>query len=80
MNASMRRNLFIIGAVFVVVGAALALTDFELPSSLGSVGEPSLSLSDLVGLVKFLGVAGGIVCLVIAFVSLLRSRSKTKSD
>ncbi|KGA18208.1 hypothetical protein GM51_8865 [freshwater metagenome] len=80
MNASIRRNLFIIGAVFVVVGAALALTDFESPSPLDAVGEPLLSLSDTVEIVKYLGVAGGIICLVIAFVSLLRSRSKTKSD
>lgn len=76
MNASIRRNLFIIGAVFVVVGAALALTDFELPSPLNAIGQ----LSDTVFIVKILGVAGGLVCLVIAFVSLLRSRSKTKSD
>lgn len=76
MNASVRRNLFIIGVVFVVVGAALALTDFELPSPLNAVDQ----LSDTVFIVKFLGVAGGLVCLVIAFVSLLRSRSKTKSD
>ena len=80
MNASIRRNLFIIGAVFVVAGAALALTDFELPSPLRELGGPFLELSTTFGLVKLLGVAGGLVCLVIAFVSLLRSRSKTKSD
>jgi hypothetical protein len=76
LKASSRRNLFIIGAALIVLGAGMTLTDYELPSSLNSVTE----LSNLVLVVRTLGVAAGIVCLVVAFVDLLRSKSKTKSD
>lgn len=76
MKDSSRRNLFIVGAGLVVLGAVLTLTDYELPSTLSNFQD----LSNLVLVVRTLGVAAGIVCLVIAFVDLFRSRSKTKSD
>jgi hypothetical protein len=77
VNASIRRNLFIIGAGLVVLGAVMTYTDFEIPrSALGVFGD----ISDYVLVVRTLGVAAGIVCLVIAFVDLLRSRSKNKSE
>jgi hypothetical protein len=76
MKATSRRNLFIVGGVLIVLGAFMTLTDYELPSDMASFTD----LGNLVLVVRTLGVAAGIVCLVIAFIDLFRSRAKDKAE
>lgn len=75
MKSSSIRNLYIVGAVLIVLGLGMSLTEYELPNGLGSISE----LQDLVLVISTLGPLAGAVCIVIAVIATFRAKRKEKN-
>ena len=72
MKATSIRNWFIAGAILVLLGVLIPMTNYQLPSTFNGFTE----LENLLFIVESIGLYAGLVCIAIGLIALYKFKKK----